>query len=610
MVKRPAATKHQTKSNMDSYNQDRQAQPPTLRHQLAVMMGLLLTATTLVTSAMFIVLQRQDLDQARQEHIDQIKGQLIESSTLIARTVASSLEIPAMTREHSQIGTIIQTSAKTHDNILYAIFHYPPNSPSDGPLGIPRHTLPKDSDHRILNIIPKGVTLPVNTVVHGEQQLDDQAVLEFLIPVATSVKKLGTLRLGFDQSILHQAILRAGQRADANLRNSIAMSVSTTLLVLMVAAGSGLVASTRISRPLTDLTAVVDKMSGGDLDVRVNPSGPAETTRLGAAFNQMTDAVQQRNYALRQHRDSLEDTVHQRTVALKRRLAELAQAHHDLEDAQTRLVLSEKMSSLGQLVAGIAHEINNPVNFVQTNFNVVQAEVGDIKRNLTALLPNDDTGRRAWQLFEPGFASIDEAADHILLGTTRVAEIVRSLIEFAHPHEAAQRETDLGELLDQTLLIMGHNLSHLRIHRSYEHMSPLYCFPTQLSQVFINLLSNAGDATKAHLEAIKDEPDAPTRLDLWIETTYANDYVDLRFSDNGAGIDPEIRCRLFDPFITTKSVGKGTGMGLAISYRIITEQHGGEIEATGRDGGGTTIRIRLPSRRQTPINDGTDPNDA
>ena len=293
---------------------------------------------------------------------------------------------------------------------------------------------------------------------------------------------------------------------------------------------------------------------------------------------------------------TLEGMVAQRT-------AELTQALDNLKRAQVQLVQSEKMSSLGQLVAGVAHEINNPVNFIHGNLNYVQEytmgllelvqlyqkyypeppeEVQDYAEELDLEFLEEDLGKM--------LASMK-------MGSVRIREIVLSLRNFSRLDEAEQKPADLHEGIESTLLILQHRLKvspehpAIEVIRKYGEIPLVECYPSKLNQVFMNILANAIDV----LEESNGSDNTKPQIVISTEQL-PNQWVAIHIVDNGKGIPKEIVSKIFDPFLTTKPIGKGTGLGLSISHQIITDQHGGKIDCYSTPGQGTEFVIQIPCK--------------
>lgn len=250
--------------------------------------------------------------------------------------------------------------------------------------------------------------------------------------------------------------------------------------------------------------------------------------------------------------------------------ARVEQRTRELGEAQAQLVQSEKMASLGQLVAGVAHELNNPIGFVHANLQLLEEQV----RKLAHADPESPEALRAREAMAKLLSRSRE-------GTARVKKIVEDLRTFSRVDHAEIQEVDVHEGIERTLSLMEPRLKDgIVVEKRYGELPRIRCYAGQLNQVFMNLLMNACDAMA---DGGKIE----------IRTSRIDGGVRLDFSDSGPGIPPEIRSRIFDPFFTTKAVGKGTGLGLSISHGIV-ERHGGRIQVDSAPGRGTTFSIELP----------------
>jgi GAF domain-containing protein len=294
---------------------------------------------------------------------------------------------------------------------------------------------------------------------------------------------------------------------------------------------------------------------------------------------------------------------------------QLSQTLNRLQNAQTQLVQTEKMSSLGQLVAGVAHEINNPVSFIHGNLT----PLSDYADNLLELLslyqqyypnPEEEIAELAEDI-DIAFLRRDlpQILSSMKMGTDRICEIVRSLQNFSRLDQAEMKSVDLHEGIDSTLLILQSRLkgsgemAEIEVVKDYGNLPKIDCYPGQLNQVFMNLINNAIDAIreKYQLRSLQEQQANPGRIQIRTELIskatadhLKEERIFLQFSDNGGGMTKAICERIFDPFFTTKAVGKGTGLGLSISYQTIVEQHGGSIECYSTPNTGTAFRIEIP----------------
>ena len=304
---------------------------------------------------------------------------------------------------------------------------------------------------------------------------------------------------------------------------------------------------------------------------------------------------------------------------------QLKHALHDLQQAQTQLVQTEKMSGLGQLVAGIAHELNNPINFISGNVFHAKAYVQDLLSLLRLYqqqyphpTPEIQAEREAIEL-DFLVEDLTKIVDSMKMGTDRIQQLVLSLRNFSRLDEAQKKPVDIHDGLESTLLILQHRLRAsadpaIQTIKEYGDLPLVECYAGQLNQVFMNLLANAIDALEEGIGASAPNPgvallprilgqdrakgkgEGPDTPSIWIRTEVSADpsYVVIRIADNGPGMTEKVRQRLFDPFFTTKPVGKGTGLGLSISYQIVVEKHGGQLTCISAPGQGAEFAIAIP----------------
>jgi predicted ATPase/signal transduction histidine kinase len=305
---------------------------------------------------------------------------------------------------------------------------------------------------------------------------------------------------------------------------------------------------------------------------------------------------------------NLEEKVIQRTQELNEKNLDLEETLHKLKDTQSQLIQTEKMSSLGQLVAGIAHEINNPVNFIYANIehannyiefiikllNIYQKEYPIPSAIIEEYKQDND--------FDFVIEDLPKILDSMMIGSERIRKIVLSLRNFSRLDESATKPVDIHEGIDSTLMILQTRLqdklgySSNVVVKNYGDIPFVQCYASQLNQVFMNIISNAIDVLQERDEKLSTGELKNNYSQIIIRTQLINDnnWVQISIKDNGMGINREVKQRIFDPFFTTKPVGEGTGLGLSISYQIIVEKHGGKLDCISAPGEGTEFIIEIP----------------
>ncbi|MBE9077849.1 CBS domain-containing protein [Romeria aff. gracilis LEGE 07310] len=324
---------------------------------------------------------------------------------------------------------------------------------------------------------------------------------------------------------------------------------------------------------------------------------------LEQAQAQFKAKIKERTAEISQINESLKKDLRKRQRVEKA----LRQTLETLQNTQAQLIQQERMAGLGQLVAGIAHEINNPVNFIHGNLTPASQYVHDLLGLIAQFqqqYPNPTPIIQAeMDAIELDFLTEDfpKLLDSMQVGTERIREIVKSLRNFSRLDEAEFKQVDVHEGIDSTLMILHSRLKEraghpgIRVVKAYGELPKVDCFASQLNQVFLNLLSNAIDAVENHdqqrsLEAIQAEPGT---IRITTEVTDQN-WVCIRIADNGPGIPENIRAQVFDPFFTTKPVGQGTGLGLSISYQIVQDKHSGSLSCRSVPAQGAEFTIEIP----------------
>ncbi|MBW4682893.1 MAG: AAA family ATPase [Microcoleus vaginatus WJT46-NPBG5] len=314
-------------------------------------------------------------------------------------------------------------------------------------------------------------------------------------------------------------------------------------------------------------------------------------------------AISLENALLYQNLQSANQALQQSETQLHSYATQLEQSIYDLQLAQVQLVQSEKMSSLGQLVAGVAHEINNPVGFIHGNLSHAVQYTADLLNHLQLYQENYPNPVPAIQedaeTIELDYLIEDlpKMLSSMKVGTDRIHEIVKSLKNFSRRDTGALQAVDIHSGIDSTLLILNHRLkargSHpgIQVIKEYGKLPLVECYPGQLNQVFMNLIANAIDA----LEESFTTDQKPSKILIRTEA-FSDSWVTIRIADNGVGMTEDVRSKLFQTFFTTKPTDKGTGLGLSISYQIVVQKHGGELTCISAPAQGTEFIIKLPLR--------------
>lgn len=356
-----------------------------------------------------------------------------------------------------------------------------------------------------------------------------------------------------------------------------------SLLGVAIASMMGYLIAGAISRPIHKVTDASVRLAGGDLTVRVPVVSRDELSQLAQSFNFMAEQIQERDRQLNLKMQELQD-------ALER-----------LSLTQMRLVQTEKMASLGQIVAGIAHELNNPITFIYGNVEHAFAYIEELLSLIAAYQQEypEPTDKLAELIEEIDLDFLIPDLRKILQsmksGAERIKDIVLDLRNFSRLDEADLKSVDLLEGLENTLKFLQHRLKpqahrpEIKIVKDYQKLPLVECYAAQMNQVFMNILTNAIDALEMVAKPV-----------IKIQASFSEhlQQVHLAIADNGCGIPEEIMPKIFDPFFTTKPVGQGTGMGLAVSYKIIVDQHGGLLECFSKPGEGSEFLITLPVRHQ------------
>jgi signal transduction histidine kinase len=356
---------------------------------------------------------------------------------------------------------------------------------------------------------------------------------------------------------------------------------------------------------MTALSDTVDKVKGLQLGAVDYITKPFQQEEVIARI-QVHLKLRQVSLELEQEKLNLEVKVQERTAELQNTLEEL-------QETQLQLIQNEKMSSLGQLVAGIAHEINNPINFIAGNINYLDNYTQDLLKISQFCQQKYSSDPELKEMTEDVdldflFRDLPALISSMKMGSKRISEIVKSLRNFSRLDEATLKQVNIHDGIESTLLILKNRLTattyrpEIEVIKSYDHLPLIQCNAGEINQVLMNIVSNAIDALdeQAEQQFMHDlRINSQTAYQIKIKTKTINlDWISISIQDNGKGICKSIKSKIFDPFFTTKPVGKGTGLGLSISYQIITEKHNGRLLCLSDSGKGTEFLIEIPVESQ------------
>ena len=365
---------------------------------------------------------------------------------------------------------------------------------------------------------------------------------------------------------------------------------------------------------ISALDEVMDKLKAftvGGVDYITKPFQAEEVLARISTHLELTrlqKLLKQENYMQAQQLAAQNKQLQQMNQELEKANQELNKKYDELKQAQLTIIQSEKMATLGNLVAGVAHEINNPVGFISGNLDYATEYIQYLMDLLQLYQQGIDWNSKTTQdkieeiQLDYLLKDLPRLIDSMKEGTKRIAEISKSMRTFSRDDTIAKVAFNIHDGIDSTLLILRHRLKanekrpEIEVVKNYGKLPPVYCYPGQLNQVFMNLIANGIDAidesnvgkTFAEIKA------APNQITITTEIDSKTQQAIIRIGDNGIGMSEEVKNKIFCHLFTTKGVGKGTGLGLSISRQIVEEKHGGKITCTSELGTGTEFIIYLP----------------
>ena len=396
---------------------------------------------------------------------------------------------------------------------------------------------------------------------------------------------------------------------ELNASNSLRLRVIGGSMAISIAIAFllSILTSRAIARPIQSLTQVTQQsLQELNFNLQADIAAEDEIGTLTISFNQLITTVKQLLKEEKEYNEALEIKVLERTKELNNKNIQIEDTLEKLNSTQVQLVQNEKMSSLGNLVAGVAHEINNPIGFLNGSINNAKEHIQDLLEHLALYQQYypDATAPVRENAVEIDLEFLIEDLPKLLNSmqgaTDRIKSMSKSLRTFSRADTDRKVKANLHEGLDSTLLILKYRIKAsekrpaIAVIQEYGKLPEIECFPGQLNQVFMNILANAIDvfdemAQTQNFAELKANPQQIT-----IRTEIVSNQVLIRIRDNGTGMTEDVKAKIFDYLFTTKAVGKGTGLGLAIAHQIIVEKHGGAIEVDSTLGEGTEFTIQLP----------------
>ncbi|MCE1189776.1 MAG: ATP-binding protein [Ignavibacteria bacterium] len=400
------------------------------------------------------------------------------------------------------------------------------------------------------------------------------------------------------------AVVAEIKEADAyQMVGKIKLSLLLWVIVgLGIAMTGGLLFSNDISKPIIKLSKVAETISSGNFDVDVEYKGKDSIGVLGSTLLNMSrslkssfEKIAQQNKQLEEYNRTLEHKVEERTLELKDKNTALEDTLTKLKETQEQLVMSQKLASLGQLTAGIAHEIKNPLNFVNNFAKLSVGLVDELKEELDRA-----KGTNA----QPDYGYVEEVLGDIETNVTKISEhgnradnIVRNMLEHSRMDSGDFSKTDINKLIDESVHLAFHGVRsqvaefNCSLNLQYDkNIIPCNANPQALSQVFINLFNNAFYAmNKRKLTSSSDY-----MPELVLSSKDTPEFIEICIRDNGTGIPQKNLQKIFEPFFTTKPTGEGTGLGLSISFDIVSQMHRGDMSVNSEEGQFTEFKVKLP----------------
>ena len=571
-----------------------QDDPPRIRRGirwklLTSMIGLIVGLLAILTLVQ-ISGQKETLEEALQRRIDLMKRVLIERGKTLSENLKRQAENDIAAYNISNVAEVIKKAVGEDEDLSHAIL-------MDSSRVAQIHTLDPEQVEEILDENEDRFAAEKEESDLNEYAKDDKRYIEFIEPIRLGTEPWGVLRLVFSLDSLNEEIVRSRAQIVKQIQTMVTRSVITSLVFIGLGMGVVLWVSTRISRPLWSLTRTANELARGDFAAAENitVTSQDELGVLSHAFTQMSRQLKVSYDQLEDYSKTLEHKVDERTRELTQKNEQLEDTLGKLQEAQKQIIVQEKLASLGALTAGIAHEIKNPLNFVN---NFAELSI-DLVQEIREVLEEQKA-----KLDEETLDDLQDVLGDLEMNATKINEhgkradsIVRSMLEHSRGTPGEKQTVDLNAVLDEYVNLAYHGMRaqdssfNVTLETDYDSsIGEMEVVPQDISRAILNILNNACHAADEKARE-SDDGFSPT---IWVRSKSLDDQVEIRIKDNGKGIPKHVQESIFEPFFTTKPTGKGTGLGLSITYDIIVQEHAGALRFETEEGEYTEFVINLP----------------